>query len=315
MIEKPFVSVVIETINPRFDSDSPTGSLAADLAVPLRGLQRQTYPRERFEIIVVIDGDIGPSAEEELRQQFPFVKLVRDVKSNYFSAKNAGARSAAGPIIALLDGDCEPQPDWMDALVSRFDDGAGVVAGRTRYSGDSIAARTLSVPDFTHVGAEADGSASAFVLNNVAFRRDVFLTHPLDERIPRNGGCSLLYNQLRADGVTIVYEPRAGVAHRLDLGGLRYFRKHFYRGYDVVSVYRCDDRGVLRGTSFYRRFGPLALVPISARRIALDWLRLVNKRRQIGISLAAVPYYAAVALGTRLIQLAGALTAGLSRRG
>lgn len=314
MTEKPFVSVVIETVTARYDSDCATGSLAADLAAPLAGLQRQIYPHHRFETIVVIDDAVGASAAHELQQRFPFVKLARASETNYFSAKNTGARAAAGSIIALLDGDCEPQPDWLDVLVSRFDEGVDVVAGCTRYSGHSLAERTFSVPDFANVAGEADGSATGILVNNVAFRREVFLTHPLDERIRRNGGCYLLYHQLRADQVRMVYEPRARVGHGLDIGGLGFVRKHFERGFDGVSVYRCDDRGVLRGTSLYRRMGGLALFPITVRRIALDWMRLVSKRRQIGISPLAVPYYAAVTLGTRLLELAGGLTAGVSRR-
>jgi hypothetical protein len=45
-----------------------------------------------------------------------------------------------------------------------------------------------------------------------------------------------------------------------------------------------------------------------ARRVALDWLRLAKYRRQIGISVPALPWYGAVALATRLIELAGAIT-------
>ena len=264
---------------------------------------------------MVVDDAVDASAAHELQQRFPFVKLVLASETNYFSAKNAGSRAATGSIIALLDGDCEPQPDWLEVLVSRFDEGVDVVAGCTRYSGDSLLGRTFSVPDFANVGGEADGSATGILVNNVAFRREVFLTHPLDERIRRNGGCYLLYHQLRADQVKIVYEPRARAAHGLDIGGLGFVRKHFDRGFDGVSVYRFDDRGVLRGTSWYRRIGGLALFPITARRIALDWMRLVRKRRQIGISSLSVPYYAAVALGMRLIELAGGLTAGVSRKG
>lgn len=311
---KPFVSVIIETVTARYDSDAATGSLADDLIQPLRGLARQTYPRDRFEIIVVIDDAVEAAAADALLQRYPDLKLVRAGRTNYFSAKNAGARASKGEIIVLLDGDCEPAPEWLDTLIARLDDGTAVVAGNTRYRGDSLVGRTFSVPDFANVAANPDGSATGILVNNVAFRRDVFLAHPFDERIRRNGGCYLLYYQLCADGVKIAYEPRARVAHGLDIGGLGFVRKHFDRGFDGVSVYRCDDRGVLRGTSLFRRVGGLALFPITLRRVALDWMRLALKRRQIGIATLAVPYYAAIALGTRLIELAGGLTAVVSRR-
>src|SRR5206468_12652200 len=96
--------------------------------------------------------------------------------------------------------------------------------------------------------------------------------------------CFLLYHQLHAAGVRIVYDPRARVSHGLDIRGLGFVKKHFDRGYDGVNVYRLDDRAVLRGTPWFRRFGGLAILPIMARRIVLDWLRLTKHRRQIGIS-------------------------------
>jgi len=95
----------------------------------------------------------------------------------------------------------------------------------------------------------------------------------------------------------------------VDVHGLGFVRKHFDRGHDGAVIYRLDERGVLRGTPLVRRFGALALVALSGRRVVVDWLRLARFRRQIGIRAIMLPYYAAVALGTRLIELAGAVSA------
>jgi hypothetical protein len=149
----------------------------------------------------------------------------------------------------------------------------------------------------------------------VAFRREVLLAHPFDTRISRNGGCYFLFHQLRAAGERVLYEPGAAVAHGIDIGGLGFVRKHFDRGYDGVAVYRLDSNGVLRGTRLFRRLGALALVPIIGRRIVVDWVRMLRHRHQIGIPLLALPYFAAVAVTTRLIELVGGLTAIVSSRG
>jgi len=308
---KSLVSVVIETITTRFDC--ATGSLAEDLAGTLDALDRQTYPHELIERIVVLDDEIAEDDAGELRRRYPAVKYVTSPVSNYFAAKNAGTSNAAGDIIALLDGDCAPEPDWLEALLAPLGPGVAAVGGRTRYAGSSWAARTFSVPDFAHVLAEEKDAASGFNINNVAFRREVLLAHPFDERITRNGGCYLLFHQLRADKKRVLYEPRAVVAHGIDIGGFRFVRKHFDRGYDGITVYRLDDRGVLRGTRIFRRLGAVALVPIIGRRIVVDWLRLLRHRNQIGISVLALPYFWAVAAGIRLIELAGGLTAIVSK--
>lgn len=301
------VSVVTETITARFDNT--TGSLPDDLATTLHALDRQTYPRELIERIVVLDEQVAAATAEELYRRYPEVRFVASSTTNYFAAKNAGAAAATGDIIALLDSDCEPQPDWLEKLVAPFAEGAAAVAGRTRYTEGSWAARTFSVPDFAYVMEEENGEASGFNINNVAFRREAFMAHRFDERIPRNGGCFFLYHQMRAAGARIVYQPAAVVAHAVDVHGLGFVNKHFERGHDGAIIYQVDDRAVLRGTPYFRRFGALALVALSGRRIGKDWARLVRHRRQIGISPLAVPYYAAVAATTRVIELAGGLSA------
>src|SRR5204862_1710461 len=108
----PLVSVVVETITARFDTT--TGSLADDLQRCLAGVDRQTYPRERIETIVVLDSGVSADALAEIRRRYPHVSLVFSAESNYFAAKNAGAAAAAGEIITLLDGDCEPSHDWLE---------------------------------------------------------------------------------------------------------------------------------------------------------------------------------------------------------
>lgn len=303
------VSVVIETVTTREHSSAE--SLVDELEGTLQAVERQTYPRERFEIIVVLDDAIDAGIAAALQRRHPRVTIAHAHKSNYFEAKNTGARVARGSLVALLDGDCQPRPDWLELLVSRFEPGVGAVVGSTAYMGGSILARTFSVPDFWNV-VERSGTATGIMLNNTAFRREILIGHPLDARIRRNGGCYLLYHQLQSQGIRMLYERRAEVMHGLDIRGLGFIRKHFDRGYDGVSVYRYDDRGLLRGTSLFRRFGGLALFPITARRIVLDGIRLTRARRQIGLSFLALPYYYAVAFGTRMIELAGSLAALVS---
>jgi hypothetical protein len=73
-----------------------------------------------------------------------------------------------------------------------------------------------------------------------------------------------------------------------------------------------DSDAVLRGTRLFRRFGAVALVAIIGRRIVVDWMRLLRHRHQIGVPMLALPYFGAVAVTTRLIELTGGLTAIIS---
>jgi hypothetical protein len=156
----------------------------------------------------------------------------------------------------------------------------------------------MSVPGFGCALEDGSGEASSFNLNNSAFARAVILEHPLDERVRRDGACSLLRYQLRAAGKRVVYEPEASTTHaRDDITGLNVFRKHYHRGFDGASLYYFDDSGVFQGTRLVRRFGAPALVGVTARRVLRDWDRIARHRRQIGVPARAIPAFAAVSRG------------------
>jgi len=308
-MNRPLVSIVIESIT---REDYAERSLADDLQPVLDAIARQTYPREMIETIVVVDPDLAGPESDDVTRRYPWVTIVCSPQRNYFAAKNAGARAARGSIVALIDGDCVPEPGWLAMLTAPLADAeVSAVAGATRYTGTSLNAWTFSVPDFAVVVSDKSGAASAFNINNCAIRRELLLANPLDARIRRDGGCFLLYHQLRAAGARIVYVPQARVHHGLDFARKGFVKKHFNRGFDGVNVYRADDHGVLRGTRLFRRFGGLALIAFAGRRIVIDWLRLIRNYKQMGISPVTIPYFAAVMAATRLIALTGGLTAVL----
>jgi glycosyltransferase involved in cell wall biosynthesis len=308
-MKRPLVTVVVDTITAR--TGLQEGALADLLAGPMAALARQTLPAQDIEIVVVIDADVPESERAQVTGRYARVRLAESASINYFDGKNSGARAARADFVTFLDGDCTPEPDWLERLVARFGPDVDAVAGCVRYSGDSWSARTFSVPDFAYILTEDDGQASGFNLGNVAFRRSLLEELPLEARIRRNGGCYLLFHQIRRRGGRVLYEPRARVAHALDFAGIGFIGKHYQRGYDSVDVYRYDRDRSLRGTRLFQRFGAAALVAFTGRRILIDWARLARHHRQMGVATLAVPYYAAVGAGLRVVELAGSVAASL----
>jgi glycosyltransferase involved in cell wall biosynthesis len=305
MTEQPFVSVVIETVTVRSGS---VDSMVADMAPCLDAVHAQTYPADRMELIVVTDPDIPAGLREAISEVAPGVRFTESPVSNYSAAKNAGAQAARGSIVAYSDADCVTVRDWLERLVGRFEPGVAAVAGRTRYIGGTRWTRTMSVPSFGYAVEDGSGEASSFNVNNSAFARAVILEHPFDERVRRDGACSLLRYQLRAAGKRVVYEPDAGAAHARDeIAGLNLFRKHYHRGFDGASLYYLDDSGVFQGTRLVRRFGAPVLVGVTTRRVLRDWGHITRHRRQIGVPARAIPAFGAVSVVTRTIELAGML--------
>lgn len=83
----------------------------------LASLRRQSYPRGRFEVIVVDDASTDDTADL-VRSQYPEVKLVTLAQnSGFIVACNAGVSQAQGEVLVLLNNDTEAEPGWLESLV------------------------------------------------------------------------------------------------------------------------------------------------------------------------------------------------------
>jgi len=123
MREAPMVSVVIPTYN-RKDM----------LKECLESLFNQTYPKDKYEIIVVNDGSTDGTEEvlKEYAKKAPcaFKWLTQQNKGSY-AARNLGIKNAGGEIICFTDDDCIADKRWLEELVKGFtDEGIGGVGGR-----------------------------------------------------------------------------------------------------------------------------------------------------------------------------------------
>jgi cellulose synthase/poly-beta-1,6-N-acetylglucosamine synthase-like glycosyltransferase len=107
---RPFVSVVI----PCYNSQITIGECLASL-------EAQTYPSDRFEVIVADNGSTDHS-RMIIETQFPRARLVSASQKGSGFARNAGIAVARGRFILSTDGDCVPDPGWMEALVAAMDE-------------------------------------------------------------------------------------------------------------------------------------------------------------------------------------------------
>ncbi len=102
MTHWPFVSVLVVNFNGR-----------KFLGECLWSLANQSYPRDRFEVIVV-DNASGDGSVEFVREQLPWVKLIESKKNLGFAAgNNAGFEMAHGDWIALLNNDAVAEREWL----------------------------------------------------------------------------------------------------------------------------------------------------------------------------------------------------------
>ena len=81
----------------------------------LDGLEKLTYPN--FEVIVVDDGSTDGTGEIARKYD---VRLIRTENRGLSAARNTGLAAAKGEIVAYLDDDACPDPNWLGYLVDTF---------------------------------------------------------------------------------------------------------------------------------------------------------------------------------------------------
>ncbi|NJO39555.1 MAG: glycosyltransferase family 2 protein [Cyanobacteria bacterium CRU_2_1] len=115
----PFVSVIIPVLN---DVDR--------LEICLNALDQQTYPGDRYEVIVVDNG--STESPESLVNKFTQAAFTYESQPGSYAARNQGLSVAKGEIIAFTDSDCIPVQNWLETGVKHLlsTPNCGLVAGQ-----------------------------------------------------------------------------------------------------------------------------------------------------------------------------------------
>jgi len=116
----------------------PTRGRETRLAFALEALAAQTLDPDRFEVIVVRDGDAREplAAPPDGLQARAF---TRPGVAGPTAKRNLGWRASSAPLVAFTDDDCRPAPDWLEALLAAAGEpgtGDHFVQGRTEVDPD-----------------------------------------------------------------------------------------------------------------------------------------------------------------------------------
>lgn len=117
----------------------PTARRETRLAFALDALARQTFPRDRFEVVVVRGDDPGPTVNAPDELPVRFMSVAAD--AGPAAKRNVGWRATTAPLVAFTDDDCRPAADWLERLVDAASGEPGdfILQGRTDPDPDEIA--------------------------------------------------------------------------------------------------------------------------------------------------------------------------------
>jgi GT2 family glycosyltransferase len=225
----------------------PTFNRPELLARVLAGLEAQTWPRERFEVIVVDDGGEAP-AEPVVRaaaeRGLPAV-CERQENAGPATARNRGVRRAGGEVILFLDDDCAPTPAWL-AEHARAHTRRGLAAmGRIDWHPDlPVTPLMRFVGDhflfhFNLIGLDEDAPFPLFYTANGSVDRGMALAAGLFDEEYRRAAWedSEFAYRLRLKGARFLFRPDALVHHLrgVDLGG--FLRRERTAGHEGVRTW------------------------------------------------------------------------------
>lgn len=283
MIDPTLVTVII-----------PTYHDWQGLEVCLTGLSWQTYPAERFEIIVVDNAGEGRPADLVLPAN---ARVIEEHKPGSYAARNRGIAAARGGVLAFLDADCLPEPTWLEAgleyLGSR--EGVSLVAGQVELTFSGCRLRPAECFEKAYAFRQRQNAANGVsVTANLLARRRVFDDVGLFDDSLMSGGDFEWTGRATAQGARLVYGEHCRVTHPAR---------------DSLKALASKARRVSTGSmTLYQERGPLQGVRRVLRNIGGDLLALCNRRdmtcRERGWAVVVLGYLKAVKVRQRLRLLA-----------
>lgn len=182
------------------------------LADCLEGLSRLEY--RDYEVIVVDDGSTDDTAV--IADGYD-VRLIRQPNRGLSAARNAGLAAATGEIVAYIDGDAWPDPQWLHYLAMTFADGefAGVGGPNLAPAGDGFTAACVSASPGGPIHVLlSDREAEHLPGCNMAFRRSALeAISGFDSRFRVAGDDVDVCWRLIENGGKLGFSPAAVVWH------------------------------------------------------------------------------------------------------
>lgn len=185
------------------------------LQLCLNALDKQTYPKNLFEIIVVNNDptDLGGT-----QLTLPENCLVlSEARPGSYAARNRGLLEARGDLYAFTDSDCQPDKDWLTIAVDFFDTNVSVdrVGGKIELFSDSNSYNWLEIYEqfFGFPQDEFVSEHGMAATANMISRKKVFEKIGNFNPELMSGGDGEWGRRAKASGINIVYLEECVVYH------------------------------------------------------------------------------------------------------
>jgi cellulose synthase/poly-beta-1,6-N-acetylglucosamine synthase-like glycosyltransferase len=196
-----------------------------DLPDLLDCLEKQTYPRDRVEYLLVNNNSsdrtqeiLEKAAIERVSRGFPLIPLAENRIQSSYAARNQGIKNARHDFFIFTDADCRPDPRWLEEMVKPCSDpNVGLIVGEIialpgnslveKYTArrEILSPKFLLVHPFCPYGQTANLGIKKAALEKVGLFRPYLTT---------GGDADICWRIQRETNWKLVYTPSAIVSHR-----------------------------------------------------------------------------------------------------
>jgi GT2 family glycosyltransferase len=216
----------------------------------IESLLKQTYPKEKYEIIIVVDdSETFDAVRKYSSSNAPQIRIeYRTKRGNIPSARNVGIHLSNGEIIAFTDSDCVVHERWLERLGEKLEYSPTLVGvgGAVRpFSLDPVS-RALALLNMVSWSGGEESLEKSLATSNAAYRRDV-----LTEVGGFDEGASVgedvdLYRRVTQQGYHVLYDP-----------GIIVYHKHRMRLRDIFFWCYSSEKKFIYILKKYKHYLPL----------------------------------------------------------
>jgi len=231
-------------------------------------------------VVVVDDGSVDRELIATVAHDHGARLVRREVSGGPGAARASGLADVDTPLVAFLDADVEPAPDWLRCLIGHFDDPAVVAAAprvRSR-SGSTLLQRYEREHSPLDLGAApagvGPGRAVAYVPTAalVVRRSALEAVGGFDEGLRFGEDVDVVWRLVSAGGI-VRYDPAVEVEHEPRPTWVAWTRQRLGYGSSAASL----------GRRHGRKVAPARCSPWSA----VSWGALAGGHPLIGVGVAA----------------------------
>lgn len=225
----------------------------------LVSFEKQDYPADRFEIIVIDDGSQDGTAEmvRGLMRENNNLLYFQQSHKGPAAARNFGVEKSKGSVVSFTDTDCVPESNWVKKIIEAHckNQGAVVIGGLTEVQRGNIKAsvsQSLSNGAMS-VSINREREFIFFPTCNVSFKKDK-IEEKFDELFPFPAGEDLeFFWRIFKRKKKLIFDPDIKIMHNCHsnlksfikqaylYGRGNYHVKYFHNDHPLLEELKCGN--------------------------------------------------------------------------